>query len=75
MRRHYGIAHRADGYLSPAAQRLVALLKAEGKRMRSFTPSSPVTNDPCAGRGKTKGLLGSEALFASFSPWRTSYRK
>ena len=39
MRRHYGIAYRADGYLSPAAQRLVTLLKAEGRRMRLSAPA------------------------------------
>ena len=31
MRRHYAVTYRKDSYLSPAARRLVDLLRDEGK--------------------------------------------
>ncbi|MDM0035892.1 hypothetical protein QTI33_27410 [Variovorax sp. J22P271] len=33
LRRHLGVTYRKEGYLSPAAQRLVALLRSRGKRL------------------------------------------
>jgi hypothetical protein len=33
MRRTFRLIHRKDGYLPPAARRLVALLRAKGKAL------------------------------------------
>jgi len=33
LRRHLGVTYRKEGYLSPAAQRLVTLLRSRGKRL------------------------------------------
>ena len=33
LRRHLGVTYRREGYLSPAAQRLVTLLRSRGKRL------------------------------------------
>jgi DNA-binding transcriptional LysR family regulator len=31
MRRRFDVVYRRDGYLSPAAQKLIALLRAQGR--------------------------------------------
>jgi len=33
MPTRFGVTYRKEGYLSPAAQRLVALLRSRGKRL------------------------------------------
>jgi hypothetical protein len=35
LRRHLGVTYRKEGYLSPAARRLVTLLRSEGKQLFS----------------------------------------